>query len=170
MARSAIIFGILTSVIGSLAAGCADDEGKSITDDDNEVKVDTRSPEARRQYDANVAFASNYRARCSSSGSGGGNRPRVLVTGFGRFMTIANNSTGRVISALVPSAPYPETQAPPPGQVDQPEAQLSVGNAVINMGSEVGYVDVCAMILPVYWDMAAILIAKEAEAFKPSFV
>lgn len=146
--------------------GCADDGATS--DHDNEVKVDTRSPEARRQYDANVAFASSYQPRCAALATS--NRPRVLVTGFGRFMTIANNATGRVVHALVPSAPYPETEAPTPGEVDRPEPQLSVGSTVLHIGPDVGDVDVCAMILPVYWDMAAILIAKEAEAFRPSFV
>jgi hypothetical protein len=34
----------------------------------------------------------------------------------------------------------------------------------------IGEVDVCGMVLPVYWDLAAILIAKEVEAFAPSFV
>ena len=33
-----------------------------------------------------------------------------------------------------------------------------------------GPVDVCAMILPVYWDLAAILVAKEIDAFRPNLV
>src|SRR5262245_48720862 len=74
---------------------------------ENEVKVDTRSPQARKQYDANVAFSSSYTPRCKRSADA--TRPRVLVTGFGRFMSIENNATGRIVSTLVPSAPYPET-------------------------------------------------------------
>lgn len=148
-------------------AGCAADATPNAeTDEDNEVKVDTRSPEARRQYDANVAFATSYTPRCVRSGE---DRPRVLVTGFGRFMSIANNATGRIVSTLVPDAPYPETTQPPPGQVDAPEPQLSVGATTLDLPG-VGPVDVCGMILPVYWDLAAILIAKEAQAFEPTFV
>jgi pyrrolidone-carboxylate peptidase len=156
----------LSSIV--FVAGCASEtaDDKSGTDDDNEVKVDTRSAEARRQYDANVSFANAYVPRCPQATPG---RPRVLVTGFGRFMSIGNNATGRIVSTLVPAARYPETQQPAPGQVDQPEPQLSVGSTTIEVAG-VGPVDVCGMILPVYWDLAAILIAKEAQALEPSFV
>ena len=144
----------------------APDDGGPVAGEENEVKVDTRTPAARRQYDANVAFAMGYAPRCAPSTSG---RPRVLVTGFGRFMTIENNATGRIISTLVPDAHYPETQPPAPGEVDRPEPQLSVATSTLTLPGA-GEVDVCAMILPVYWDLAAILIAKEMEAFKPTFV
>ena len=157
----------LSVSVGACAAD-ADDatNGETTTDDSNEVRVDTRSPEARRQYDANVAFASSYVARCVR---GPAERPRVLVTGFGRFMSIGNNATGRIVSKLVPNARYPETVPPVPGQVDDPAPQLSVGTTTIDFPG-IGDVDVCGMVLPVYWDLAAILIAKEIEAFAPSFV
>ncbi len=142
-----------------------DDDG-AVAGEENEVKVDTRTPAARRQYDANVAFATGYAPRCARNASG---RPRVLVTGFGRFMSIENNATGRIISTLVPGAHYPETQPPAAGEVDRPEPQLSVATSTLTLPGA-GQVDVCAMILPVYWDLAAILIAKEMEAFKPTFV
>ncbi len=151
----------------ALLAGCASEtDDRSGTDDDNEVKVDTRTAEARRQYDANVAFANAYVPRCRTSDAG---RPRVLVTGFGRFMSINDNATGRIVSTLVPTARYPETRAPEPGQVDPPEPQLSVGNTTLDLPG-IGEVDVCGMILPVYWDLAAILIAKEMQAIDPTFV
>jgi hypothetical protein len=159
---------LLLACVALALGACADDEaaiGETTTDDSNEVKVDTRSPEARRQYDANVAFASTYAARCQR---GPAERPRVLVSGFGRFMGIENNATGRIVSKLV-SVPYPETSSPPPGQVDDPAPQLSVATTTIDFPG-VGEVDVCGMILPVYWDLAAILIAKEIDAFAPSFV
>ena len=155
---------LLLAATVSLAA-CAADSDDAETGDDDEVKVDTRTIEARRQYDANVAFAMGYAPRCRRTNG----RPRVLVSGFGRFMSIANNATGRIVSTLVPAARYPETQPPLPGQVDPPAPQLSVGQATIEIPG-VGAVDVCGMILPVYWDLAAILIAKEAQAFEPSFV
>jgi pyrrolidone-carboxylate peptidase len=160
----------LLAAAALLASACtsetASEDDGPVAGDENEVKVDTRTPAARRQYDANVAFATGYTSRCTPSASG---RPRVLVTGFGRFMTIENNATGRIISTLVPEARYPETQPPAPGAVDPPEPQLTVATSTLTLPGA-GQVDVCAMILPVYWDLAAILIAKEMDAFKPSFV
>ena len=157
--------GVIAIALAACSADTSEDE--PITDDANEVKVDTRSPEARRQYDANVRFAAGYQPRCTRTP--GSTRPRVLLTGFGRFMSVANNATGRLVSTVVPGARYPETAPPPAGEIDDPAAQLSVGTATIDLPG-VGEVDVCGMILPVYWDLAAILIAREAEAFQPSFV
>ena len=93
----------------------------------------------------------------------------MLLTGFGRFMGIEDNATGRIISTLIPAAPYPETTPPAAGEVDLPAPQLSVATTTLLLPGT-GPVDVCAMILPVYWDLAAILIAKEMDAFAPSFV
>jgi pyrrolidone-carboxylate peptidase len=152
--------------IFAFAACAADSSGEAVTDGENEVKVDTRSPEARAQYDADVAFLQGYRPRCTK---GDGQRPRVLLTGFGRFMSITNNATGRMVSEIVPAAKYPETEPPPAGQIDPPEPQLSVATATVKLPSS-GEVDICAMILPVYWDLAAILISKEIDAFVPNLV
>lgn len=159
------LLGVLSLSLGACASDTTD-EGEAVAGDANEVKVDTRTPAARRQYDANVAFATSYASRCVRSATG---RPRVLLTGFGRFMGINDNATGRIVSALVPSARYPETVAPGAGEVDPPDAQLSVGTTTIVLPGA-GPVDVCAMILPVYWDLAAILIAREMDAFEPNFV
>ncbi|MDF2692423.1 MAG: hypothetical protein K0S65_806 [Labilithrix sp.] len=155
-------------LLGMVATGCVAEPNVASTNQaDDEITVDTSTPEARRQYDANATFASSYAPRCLPAA--GAMRPRVLVTGFGRFMTIANNATGRIVSTLVPEARYPETRPPTVGEIDPPEPQLSVAMKTIRL-DEVGDVDVCAMILPVSWDLAAILIAKEADTFQPSFV
>jgi hypothetical protein len=53
--------------------------------------------------------------------------------------------------------------------VDPPDPQLDVVSTTLDLPLS-GRVDVCAMILPVYWDLAAILIAKEMDSFEPSFV
>lgn len=164
----------LVSILGAVSVallGCASETAPGADDgptagEEDEVKVDTRTPAARRQYDANVAFATSYVPRCAHASSG---RPRVLITGFGRFMNINDNATGRIVSAVVPGARYPETIAPETGLVDPPGAQLSVGTSTVVLPGA-GPVDVCAMILPVYWDLAAILIAKEMDAFEPTFV
>lgn len=155
------------AVAALVATGCATETSDAESSED-EIRVDTSTREARRQYDANVAFATSYVPRCARPTSRG-DRPRVLVTGFGRFMSIRNNATGRIVSALVPAAEYPETVPPAWGEVDEPGPQLSVAETGLELDG-VGEVDVCAMILPVHWDLAAILIAKEAEAFRPTFV
>jgi pyrrolidone-carboxylate peptidase len=154
-----------------LAACAADTDAPGEATEEPEVKVDTRSPAARKQYDANVAFALGYKARCPfASASAATKRPRVLVTGFGRFGSIADNATGRIVSTLVPEARYPMTTPPAPGEVDLPEPQLSVGTRVAKLPGASGDVEICAMVLPVYWDLAAVLIAREIEAFRPDLV
>lgn len=152
------------AVLAATMCGCALEADDTAATTEDAVRVDTRTPEARAQYDANVAFANAYAARCASNGK----RPRVLVTGFGRFMGNTDNATGRIVSA-VSGVAYPETVPPPQGQVDEPAPQLAVGTTTLTLPNA-GEVDVCAMILPVYWDMAAVLIAKEMNAFKPTFV
>ncbi len=159
-------------VVGALAAlGCtaqvdgpADDE--PAVEEENAVKVDTRTPEGRAQYDANVAFANAYVARCKLPASG---KKRAIVTGFGRFMGLANNATGRMAVGLLPGMEYPETSQPPPGAVDPPGPQLSVAAGAISLPRS-GDVELCVMVLPVYWDLAAILLAKEIDAFGPDLV
>lgn len=127
--------------------------------------VDTSSPAARAQYDANVAFALEYRAL----GVARPGRARVLVTGFGRFLDTATNATGKVVSALIPAARYPDTARPSRGEVDPPGPQTSVAQGTLTL-PRAGEVDVCAMVLPVYWDLAALLVLREIEAFAPDVV
>lgn len=127
--------------------------------------VDTSSPAARAQYDANVGFALGYRARSVARPG----RRRVLVTGFGRFLDNAINATGKIVSALVPAARYPATERAPRGEVDPPGPQTSVAQGTLTL-PRAGEVDVCAMVLPVYWDLAAILVLREIEAFAPDVV
>ena len=145
-----------------MVAACS--VGGATGTDDHDVTVATGTRTARAQYDANVAFATSYVGQCRASGA----RPRVLVSGFGRFLSIADNATGRILSELT-GVRYPETVAPPAGQVDQPARQVSVAQTTLQLPS-VGEVDVCAIILPVDWDLASILVAREAEVFHPSFV
>lgn len=137
------------------------------------IRIRTSSPQARAQYDANVSFALSYRSRCGAGllplAPGAARRPRVLVTGFGRFLSNSSNATGMMVAGLVPGLRYPVTVRPPSGQVDLPEPQTAVGSATVELEG-VGAVDLCAMVLPVYWDLAAILALKEVQAFGPDFV
>lgn len=134
------------------------------------IRILTSTPEARAQYDANVRFALDYRARCGVGlAPSTTRRPRVIVTGFGRFLSNPSNATGRMVAGLVPGMRYPMTVRPPQGQVDDPAPQTAVASATIMLDG-VGAVDVCAMVVPVYWDLAAILVLKEVQAFGPDFV
>lgn len=161
--KSAPMHRLLGAVALSLfAAACS--SGSDASTDEDPVIVDTRTRAARAQYDLNAGFARSYVAQCRPSS----HRPRVLVSGFGRFLDVADNATGRIVSELT-GVPYPETREPAPGQVDPPAPKVSVGGVTLSLPG-VGPVDVCAMILPVDWDLASILIAKEADAFQPSFV
>lgn len=155
------------AVLSLLLVACSADVG---TDDPEEnqdaVTVDTSTPAARAQYDANVAFARSYVANCKPVANG---HKRAIVTGFGRFLSISENATGRIVSAMVPSAKYPFTTPPSGDAVDPPGPQTSVAMSTLRLPKS-GDVDVCAMIVPVYWDLAAILIAKEIDAFGPNVV
>lgn len=157
------LFPCLALVASLVACGAAGDDGSSAGEDP--VKIDTSSAAARAQYEANVAFATRYRAKCEKSSD----RPRVLVTGFGRVFGSSTNAAGMLVSALVPAAPYPMTHAPEDGKVDDPAPQLSVGQTTATLPLS-GEVDLCGMVLPASWDLTAVLVSKEIESFAPDFV
>jgi hypothetical protein len=136
----------------------------SIGSTDSPVKVDTSTKLARQQYDALVDFASSYTPRCNATG----NRPRVLVSGFGRFRDILDNASGRIVASLGGFA-YPQTQPPRDGKIDPPGPQLAVGTRTITL-PQTGEVDICAVVLPVVWDLAPILLLRELDAFEPDLV
>lgn len=150
-------------VLAGTFAGCTVEGAE--TGDEADVVVRTETPEEWAQYVADATFAKSYTARCKPHGT----RPRVLVTGFGRFMSNATNASGHVVSSLVPGLVYPETQAPPAGQVDDPAAQTSVALGTITL-PHTGEVDVCGMVLPVAWDLSAVLALKEIQSFRPNLV
>jgi len=152
-------------VVLSLLGACLPEADTSTQQLD--VKVDTSSDLAWAQYEQNLRFAESYEARCTVTHAT--KRPRVLVTGFGRFKTNALNATGLVVSELLDGLDYPMTEPPPSGQVDPPGPQTAVAHGVIEL-DDIGEVDLCAMVLPVYWDLAAVLVLAEIEAFAPDFV
>lgn len=145
------------------AAGCVDD----VSTDESDVIVKTETEQEWQQYVANVEFVEGYLPRCGPRESGG--RPRVLVTGFGRFLENKENATGRMVAALVPGLEYPLTSPPAAGEVDDPAAQTRVARATIEL-ADVGEVDVCGMVLPVFWDVAALLVLAEVASFEPDMV
>jgi len=154
---------LVLTALAACSASNTDHPSEGTSED--AVIVDTKAPLAKAQYDADAAFARAYTPRCAPTTG----RPRVILTGFGRFQGLLDNVTGRVVSHLVPAAVYPATDPAPAGQIDPPEPQTSVALGTVTL-DQTGDVDVCAMILPVYWDLAAILIAKEIDSFAPNFV
>ena len=117
-------------VVLSLLGACLPEADTSTQQLD--VKVDTSSDLAWAQYEQNLRFAESYEARCTVTHAT--KRPRVLVTGFGRFKTNALNATGLVVSELLDGLDYPMTEPPPSGQVDPPGPQTAVAHGVIELG------------------------------------
>lgn len=130
--------------------------------------VDTESELAWQQYLANLDFAKSYTPTCDRVAAEDADH-RVLVTGFGRFLSNPDNATGAMVSALLEELDYPFTEAPPRGEIDPPGPQTAVAQGIIELPGA-GRVAVCAMVLPVYWDLAPYLVAQEMAAFEPNFV
>lgn len=148
-------------VVVTLGAGCHHeaDTGR----DEYDVVVDTRDEQAWAQYLENLTFAQGYEARCRRKDT---SRPGVVVTGFGRFGRHRDNATGQMVAGWLDELDYPWTEPPAPGEVDRVAPQVAVAQGVTYLEG-VGEVDVCAMVLPVFWDLAAILVLREVEAFQP---
>ncbi len=172
MARSlaSALLAVALVVPAVILSGCGDEGESPEASQESDVVVDTRSELAWKQYLANVKFAEGYRAQCSAPNPEDEVfRPRVLVTGFGRFLENRENATGRIVERLVPGLAYPLTDPPAEGEIDEPAAQLSVTESRIELPG-VGEVDVCAIVLPVFWDLAAYLLLTEANTFQPDVV
>ncbi|MSP25049.1 MAG: hypothetical protein EXR75_07770 [Myxococcales bacterium] len=152
------------AVAAVVSCGCGGGDGAA-TQQESDVKVDTSSALAWAQYKANVEFARSYQPACSTSGS----LPRVLVTGFGRFLSNRRNATGLLVSELSPGLVYPMTEPPAVGAVDPPAPQLAVSLGTVALPT-MGEVELCAMVLPVFWDLAAALVLAEIESFAPDLV
>lgn len=162
----------LAFVSVALLAACSTSAAPSDSNDnenENEspVIVDNRSPLSRAQYKADVAFAKGYQPSCSSPPRSG--RPRVLLSGFGRFLYVKDNVTGRIVSRLA-GFDYPVTDPPASGQIDPPEPQTRAGVKLGVRVSDAREVDLCSVVLPVFWDLAAAILAREIEAFQPDLV
>ncbi len=147
----------------ALVAACDD----AIDTESSDVVVETQTEAEWAQYVADVTFADGYVSQCKRDPQS--TRPRVIVTGFGRFLSNTENATGRMVSRFVPGLEYPLTSPPPAGQVDDPAAQLRVSQGVVTLDG-VGEVEVCGIVLPVFWDVASILTLKEAASFEPDLI
>jgi pyrrolidone-carboxylate peptidase len=156
--------------VAALALGACVAPTDDVDSSEDDVKVLTNTPLAVKQYKVNLAFAKTYKPRCKAKASAlSSRRPRVLVTGFGRFLSNVHNATGEMVTRLVPNMKYPLTAKPEEGWVDPPGPQTVVKLATTSWPKS-GEVDVCAMVLPVFWDLAAALVLAEIDAFSPDLV
>ncbi|MEM9691262.1 MAG: hypothetical protein AAGA56_01845 [Myxococcota bacterium] len=147
----------------SAVTGAACHDGPEVETFRQPVIVNTERPEAWAQFADNIRFVKTYEPRCAPPDS---DAPRLLVTGFGRFGVHADNASGRIVAALLDELEYPSWSAPPETGVDPVADQLAVAQRTVTWPG-VGAVELCAMVLPVYWDVAAALVLAEAEAFAP---
>lgn len=141
----------------ALLAGCGD--GASEAASASALVIDTGSDSARRQHEVNLTFARNYQAKCPTTPA---SRPRLLLTGF------VFNATGSMVGEVVPEARV--SGGFRGAGVVAPATQLGVGSRLVRLPGVDAEVEVCAMTLPVAWDLAAVLILRELEAFAPNFV
>ncbi|MBK6698056.1 MAG: hypothetical protein IPG50_38610 [Myxococcales bacterium] len=141
----------------ALLAGCGDGAGEAASA--SALVIDTGSEDARRQHDVNLAFARNYQARCPTTPA---SRPRLLLTGF------VFNATGSMVGEVVPEAKV--SGGFRGGGVVAPATQLGVGSRLLRLPGVDADVEVCALTLPVAWDLAAVLVLRELDAFAPNFV
>ena len=157
--------GLLCLAAALLAAsGCGLDT--DVAEQEQNVTVVTDSEQAWAQYLANVEFAQAYQPVCVGADD---ESPRVLVTGFGRFLSNSVNASGQLVAELIVELDYPMTEAPAPGLVDDPAPQTRVALGTRQLPG-LGSVQICAMVLPVYWDLAAYLVLAEMTAFEPHLV
>lgn len=152
---------LLPALLGGCAGEAPNEEGAG---SESDVRVDTKSALARKQYDANVAFANTYRSRCNAAAPG----KHVIVMGYGRFQDVTDNTAGRLVE-IVSGAKYPLTKRPTQGQIDPPGPQTSVATRTVQVAG-VGTASICGVIVPTFWDLAPILLSREIEAFKPTVV
>jgi pyrrolidone-carboxylate peptidase len=153
----------LAAWLGGLS-GCGDAVGS----EEQDVVLDTETELAWAQYLANLEYARGYEATCSREALAEADH-RVLVTGYGRFLSSRYNATGGMVSALIEELEYPLTEPPPSGEIDPPGPQTAVAQGYMELPGA-GRVAVCAMVLPVYWDLAPYLLAKEMVAFEPDML
>lgn len=130
---------------------------------DDLTQVGTETPAALAQYDLNLKFIKAYESRCTVIDAA---LPRVLVTGYGRFQGIENNLTGRLVAKMV-GATYPTLPAMASAPFD-PGALTVVRTQVLDLDGV--RANVCGMVLPVFWDVAPLMVETESAAFKPDVI
>ncbi|MEO7094260.1 MAG: hypothetical protein ABI175_13475, partial [Polyangiales bacterium] len=94
-------------------------------------------------------------------------RKRVLVSGFGRFPQHGINATATLVCRLAGvEPPRPASVGGDADAVDDPAAHVLVADFTMTL-PRAGLVDARAVVLPVFWDVAAIIALREIDAFDP---
>jgi pyrrolidone-carboxylate peptidase len=135
--------------------------------EDQRLRIDTRSARAWAHYTLSLQVAQRYRSACSLGAARP--RPRVLVTGFGRFDGHPVNASGQLVCRLIDGLAHPATAALPVGAGDPPAPHIVAASGQLTLDG-VGDVDVRALVLPVLWDLATVIVAREIDAFAPDVV
>jgi pyrrolidone-carboxylate peptidase len=89
--------------------------------------------------------------------------PRVVLTGFGSFPGVSRNATAEMIHAIAKRANITMTRP----SFRASELETGRGRMTLSSGREI---ELSLMVLPVLWDGAAALVAKEARATRASLV
>ena len=136
-----VVFRKILTLAGALALSACTARSDPSSDEQH-VKIDTESELAWQQYQANLRFAEDYEPVCHakverSDEPGVAPRPRVIVTGFGRFHSNQRNATGEIVSELLEGLTYPLTEPPRDGELDPPAPQTAVAFETIELPSMV---------------------------------
>lgn len=127
--------------------------------------LDTEREASFARYQAGLAFARAYHPRGRPTTDG----PRVMVTGFGPFGPHRTNATAGIVNRLLDSRD-PGDPGDPRGPARDLEPRgphhVAVAQGVVALEGQ-GPVEICALKLPVAWDLAALVVIREAEAFGP---
>ena len=96
-----------------------------------------------------------------------GDARRVLVTGFGPFPPHETNASAAIVAALIGA---PLRAMPPPDPTDVVDPSPHLQRFVRSMTFASGEVEVHALVLPVAWDLAALLTLRHLAVIRPVVV
>ncbi len=136
------------------------------------IRFQLDSPNALAQLAANRTYAEHFVAnhlaltiRPSSSSA----LPRVLVSGFGRFLTHDFNASAHIVTRLLNGVEPPSVSVSDLRGVHSPAEQTLVQCQTVAIDQHTD-VELCVLVLPVFWDLAPWLLLNTIKHFQPSIV
>lgn len=142
------------------------------TSSEAHIRLQLHSPKAIAQYEANRLFAQEfvYRelARLDVPSEDRALK-RVLVSGFGRFLTHDFNATAHIVTGLLKDVSAPHAVIERFEGVHDPSEQtlLKYQRVSLDDHSEIA---LCVLVLPVFWELAPWLLLNTLKHFQPSIV